>query len=172
MFKFRLRFHWSLFQRVKLTIFQHWFRWWLGTVQVTSHHLNQWWWIYWHIYALLSLIELICISLNREKTGKFFMSPAQQIPPTHRSCWGVYWFHSICPSFHPSIHPSVCPASSVHSVAPIVLFGSISYLYILFSNFSRCVACKVSCKISKFGNFFKSVTLILSCFDLGSGVNH
>ena len=26
MFKFRLRFHWSLFPRVQLTIFQHWFR--------------------------------------------------------------------------------------------------------------------------------------------------
>ena len=39
MFIFCLRFHWSLF----LTIFQHWFRWWLGTNQVTIHHLNQWW---------------------------------------------------------------------------------------------------------------------------------
>ena len=26
MFEFRLRFHWSLFPRVQLTIFQHWFR--------------------------------------------------------------------------------------------------------------------------------------------------
>ena len=26
MFKFRLRFHWSLFPRVQFTIFQHWFR--------------------------------------------------------------------------------------------------------------------------------------------------
>ena len=26
MFKFRLRFHWSLFPRVQLTIFHHWFR--------------------------------------------------------------------------------------------------------------------------------------------------
>ena len=26
MFKFRLQFHWSLFPRVQLTIFQHWFR--------------------------------------------------------------------------------------------------------------------------------------------------
>ena len=28
---FRLRFHWILFPRVQLPIFQHWFRWWLGT---------------------------------------------------------------------------------------------------------------------------------------------
>ena len=48
------------------------------------------------------------------------------------------------------------PASRVRSVAPTVLVGSISYLYILSSNFRRCVVCKVSCKICKiwiFGNF-------------------
>ena len=43
MFKFRLRFHWSLFPRVQLAIFQHWFRYWLGAEQATSHYLNQWW---------------------------------------------------------------------------------------------------------------------------------
>ena len=43
MFQLRLKFHWSLFPRVQLTIFQHWFRWWLGAVQPTSHYLNQWW---------------------------------------------------------------------------------------------------------------------------------
>ena len=52
---------------------------------------------------------------------------------------------------------SVRPASRVRSVAPTVLVGSISYLYILSSNF---------------GNFLKFVTLTLSCFDLGSDVNH
>ena len=89
------------------------------------------------------------------------------IPPAQRSCWGVYWFHSVC--------PSIRPASCVRSVAPTVLVGSISYLYILSSNFRRCVACKVCCKIWKnlnFGNFFKFVTFTLSCFDLGSDVNH
>ena len=37
-----IRFHWSLFLWVILTIIQHWFRWWLGTDQATSHYLNQW----------------------------------------------------------------------------------------------------------------------------------
>ena len=37
------RFHWNLFPRDKLTIFLHWFRYRLGTVQATSHYLNQWW---------------------------------------------------------------------------------------------------------------------------------
>ena len=43
MFEFQLKFHWSLFSTVKLTIFQHWFRQWLAAEQATSHYLNQWW---------------------------------------------------------------------------------------------------------------------------------
>ena len=46
--------------------------------------------------------------------------------------------------------PSVRPSSRVRSVAPTVLVGSISYLYILSSNFRRCVGYKVACKISKY----------------------
>ena len=58
MHEFQLRFHWSLFMKVQLTIFQHWFREWLGATQVTSHCLNQWWLLYWCIYASLGLNEL------------------------------------------------------------------------------------------------------------------
>ena len=43
MFEFRLKFHWKLFLRVQLTIFQHWLRWWLGAWSAPSHYLNQWW---------------------------------------------------------------------------------------------------------------------------------
>ena len=64
MFEFRIKFHWSLFLRVQLTIFQHWFRWWLGADQATSHYLNQWWLDYWHIYASLGLNELTLNMLN------------------------------------------------------------------------------------------------------------
>ena len=59
MFEFRLKFHWSLFPVVQLTIFQHWIRLWLGAVQATSHYLNQWWFVYRRIYASLSLNELM-----------------------------------------------------------------------------------------------------------------
>ena len=59
MYKFQLRFHWSLFTRVPLTIYQHWLRQWLGADQVTSHCLKQWWLFYWRIYASLGLNELI-----------------------------------------------------------------------------------------------------------------
>ena len=40
-FVFWLKFHWSMFLRVQLTITQHWFIWWLGAEQATSHYLNQ-----------------------------------------------------------------------------------------------------------------------------------
>ena len=43
MYEFHLRFHWSLFLGVQLTIF---------------HYLIQWWLAYWHIYASLGLNEL------------------------------------------------------------------------------------------------------------------
>ena len=88
--------------------------------------------------------------------------------PSHNEVVGGYI------GFIPAVCPSGRPASHVRSVAPTVLVGSISYLCILSSNFRRCVACKVSCKISKFEFleiFFKFVALTLSCFDLGSDVN-
>ena len=53
-----LKFHQSSFPRVRLTIFYHWFRWWLGTRQATSDYLNRWWLVYEYIYASLSLNEL------------------------------------------------------------------------------------------------------------------
>ena len=58
MYELRSTFHRSLFLRVKLTIFHHWFRWWLGADQETSHYLNQWCLDYRRIYASLSLSEL------------------------------------------------------------------------------------------------------------------
>ena len=42
-YEFGFKFHWNLFLMVKLIIFQHCFRWWLGANQATSHYLNQWW---------------------------------------------------------------------------------------------------------------------------------
>ena len=59
MYEFRLKLHWSLFPRVHLRIFQHYFRIWLGTFQATTHYLNQWWLVHWRIYASLGLNELI-----------------------------------------------------------------------------------------------------------------
>ena len=78
------------------------------------------------------------------------------IPPVNKVVGGYICFTpsirlSVRPFLHPSIRKShVRPASGVRFVAPTVLVGSISCLYILSSNFRRCVTCKVSCKISKF----------------------
>ena len=59
------------------------------------------------------------------------------IPRTTKLLGGI--LVSLRPSVRPPVRPSV----------PTVLVRSISYLYILSSNFRMCVACKVSCKISK-----------------------
>ena len=56
-YEFRLRFHWSLFLRVQLIIFQYWFRKKHGADQATSHYLSQWWVDYRRIYAPLGLNE-------------------------------------------------------------------------------------------------------------------
>ena len=56
LFEFRSKFKWSLFLRVRLTVFQHWFRYWLG--QATGNYLNQWWLVYRPIHASLGLNEL------------------------------------------------------------------------------------------------------------------
>ena len=61
MCEFCLRFHWSLFLGVQLTIFQHWLRLWLGADQATSHYLNQWWLDLQRIYASLGLNELMVL---------------------------------------------------------------------------------------------------------------
>ena len=58
-YEFRLKCHWSLLVRVQLTIFQHWFRQWLGIDQATIHYLNQWWLDYRRIYTSLSINELL-----------------------------------------------------------------------------------------------------------------
>ena len=66
-FGLRFKINWSLFLRVQLTIFQHWFRYWLGAVQATSHYLNQCSLVYRRIYASLGLNELINSSPNQCK---------------------------------------------------------------------------------------------------------
>ena len=69
MYELRLRFHWSLFLRVQLAIFHHWFRLWLGACQATSHYLIQLWLVYWRIYASLGLNELSAKALYTQMTA-------------------------------------------------------------------------------------------------------
>ena len=64
MFESRLKFHWSLFLKVQLKRFQHWFRKWLGAEQATSHYLNQWW---------LSSMTHICVTWPQWVNHKRYM---------------------------------------------------------------------------------------------------
>ena len=94
---FCLEFHWSLFPRVRLTIFQHWFRLWLGTDQATIHYFNQWWFLYWHIYVSLGLNELI--TKMYLKMTVIHTSPRLHLlnSVSHGKCkfWMVLWSISV-----------------------------------------------------------------------------
>ena len=78
MYKFLLRFLWSLFPRVQLTIFQ-----------VPSHYLNQWWLDYWHICAILSLNELIQMSWHLPERTDCIKGKHPELGGTRReiTCW-------------------------------------------------------------------------------------
>ena len=80
---------------------------------------------------------------------------------TRRLIWALYGHNKVVwgyIGFNPSVRPSDRPASCVRSVAPTVLVGSISYLYILSSNFRRCVACNVFAKFQNSGSASQSQT--------------
>ena len=74
MHEFWLKVHWSLFLTVQLTIFQHWFRWWLGAYQATSHYLNQWWLDYRQIYrprwGLNKMAAIVLLTCSTAFSGK------------------------------------------------------------------------------------------------------
>ena len=81
------------------------------------------------LYSLLKVIFMIM------KTSTIMWIAYKNLyTPAQRSCWGGG--RGILVSLCPSVHPSV---SSVRSVVPTVLVGSISYVYILSSNFRRFV---------------------------------
>ena len=82
-FKKKSSFHWKLFLAVQLTIFQHGFRQWLGAGQTTSHCLNQWWLVYWRIYASLGLNELMILDSPRQVLSTIVY------PMKHAQVWSV-----------------------------------------------------------------------------------
>ena len=115
MLEFQLKFHWSLFLMVQLTI---------------SH----------------------------------YHTPAQW------SCWGGYTGFTL--SVRPSVRPSRIPC-------PLCSTCSFGWIHFIFTHLIKQLqkVCRVwsflqNFKICIFGNFFKFVTLTLSCFHLGSDVNH
>ena len=85
MHKFLSKFHWSLLLGVQLTIFLHWFRWWLGADQATSHYVKHWW---------PRLLTHICVTW-----------PQWVDRGTHfTKCFGVIIFTKIIQSGHEFAH--------------------------------------------------------------------
>ena len=80
LYKVRLKFHSSLFPRVQLTILQHWFRYWPGAYQETSHYLIQWWLDFWHMYASLGPDELMHVMSNHAWRYGKWRKWSQQVP--------------------------------------------------------------------------------------------
>ena len=100
-FEFRLKFHWSLFLKVQLTIFQNWFRKWLGAVQTTSHYLNQWWLFYGRIYASLGLNDLnfyhftrLCIQFVSKQKLMFYVDVPDNTAPNIRFVSSLYFSYT------------------------------------------------------------------------------
>ena len=91
MLEFRLKFHRILFLGVQSTIFQHWFRKWLGADQVTSHYLNQLWLDSRRIYASFGLNEL---TINQQWFRQWLVACSA---PSHypNQCWPSSPMH-IC----------------------------------------------------------------------------
>ena len=112
-------------------------------VSLLHHHILHW-----------------ALHIHFQMNGDFFSVVSFKLIIPHNE---VYWFHSVRLSVRPSVHPT----SRVHSVVPTVLVGSMSYLYILSSNFMRCVACKFFLQNLNFWQFFKLCNFYFVLFQLG-----
>ena len=115
------------------------------------NELTQYWlsWGYFPVAIHVGVLGTLSLYLSHgpEKLHSVFFCGFCWLYSLHNKVVGGYI--AFTPSIHPSICPSIRPTSRVRSVVPTVLVGSISYLYILSSNFRRCDACKVACKILK-----------------------
>ena len=90
----RLKFQWSVFLSVQLTLFHHWFRQWLVPNQATSHFLNQWWLFYGGIYASLSLNEL------KESYRVFIVSTLEKTDHLSRTlCCSTLYLWDLCTGY-------------------------------------------------------------------------
>ena len=114
------------------------------------------------IFAWLDSIKHILIKLIPRNTQWSFVNSLYH-PPQNKVVGGYIGF---TPSLCLSVRPSRIPSNLWR--IQFWLDPFYIYIYIISSNFRKCVACKVTCKISKknLAIFLKFVTLTLSCFDL------
>ena len=121
LFQFYLKFHRSLFLRTQLTIWQHWFRYWLGTIQVTGHYLNQWWLVYRHTFVSLGLNELKNKALTTLSSTSIFTSFRREYT-LHFYCY--WYFFSI---LFPRRYNHICEQTRV-TWTPESLFYSYKFV--------------------------------------------
>ena len=100
-----LQFHWSLFQRVQLTIFQHWFRFWL----FLSHFLNQWCLVYWRIYMSLGLSEWNHRHVGACQYDRAVYTKSHLYLSAKWELWMVDWLrHDVCLRFRFEFSRIIC----------------------------------------------------------------
>ena len=87
------------------------------------------------------------------------LTPAFHYTPEQQSCWGVYWFHSVCPSIRPS--RILCLLCSAYSSGWIHFI--FTHLIKQPQKVCRVLSFSQNLKIWNFGNFSKFVTLTSSC---------
>ena len=118
--------------------------------------------------------------LSPEKNQCKMTSPSlvsHLLYPPHNEVVGGGILVSLRPSVCPSVRPSVPRPSRIP--CPLCSFYSSGWIHFIFLHLIKQLqkVCPVQSflqnfKIWNFGNFLKSVTLTLCCFDLGSDVNH
>ena len=80
--------------RFQITIFQYWFRLWLGADQATSHYMNLCWLVYWRIFASLGVNELIY--MEQTHSNIFYYSPLIDRRNTSKELlWWIYHIKCI-----------------------------------------------------------------------------
>ena len=77
MIDFWLKFHWSLFLRVWSTIFQHWFRQWLGTYRPGDKPLSE----SMMVCFTDTYIQYTSLGLNELSQTRQIRTPVLRIPP-------------------------------------------------------------------------------------------
>ena len=86
------------------------------------------------------------------------------IPPAQRSFGGVYWFHSDHPAVCLSVHPSCIPCLLCVAYSSGWIHFKFTYFISQLQKVCRIWRFLHNFKIWIFGNFFKFVTLTLSCY--------
>ena len=72
MLPFHLKFQWNLFPSAQFIIRQHWFRYWLGPMQATSHYLAMMAWVI-DAYIVACLLLSYCFNtLRPRQNGRHF----------------------------------------------------------------------------------------------------